>query len=119
MDNYEKLLNEKIKILVQNGVVEFQEILQNCEGADPRMVNEIVNSLNLDDVKKNVQDIHPNYELIGNKYLPAPDVNYSQWWFEESTIKSIHEKVHSKIRFSKEKEILCIGTPTLALKSLL
>ena len=115
MNSYEKILVDKIKILIQNGIITFHEILQNCEGADPRKVNEIFNALDTIQLKKSAQEIHPNYELIGNKYLPAPDVSYSQWWFEESTIKSLQEKVHSKIRFSKEKEILCIGTPTLSL----
>jgi len=52
MTNYEKILTEKIIILIQNGVVVFHEILQNCEGADPRKVNEIINSLDLNDLKK-------------------------------------------------------------------
>ncbi|MCA6415924.1 MAG: hypothetical protein IM589_09435, partial [Cytophagales bacterium] len=117
MNSYEKELNEKIKILIQNGIVDFHEILQKCEGADPRKVYEIYNSLDLKLLKGSLKENQPNYELIGNKYLPAPDVSFSQWWFEEATINSINEKVHSIIRFSEEKEILCIGTPTLSLKT--
>lgn len=117
MSSYEKTLSEKIQLLIQNSIVDFHEILQKCEGADPRKVHELINSLDSNHLEKSLQEIQPNYELIGNKYLPAPDVSYSQWWFEEATINSINEKIHSIIRFSKEKEILCIGTPTLSLKA--
>lgn len=117
MDNYDKILEEKIELLIQNGIVNFHEILKNCESADPRKVREILDTKDIDKILEKDKHLNINYEIIGNKYLPAPDVSYSQWWFEESTIKEIVSKVNSKIDYSKNKEILSIGTPTLSLKT--
>lgn len=117
MTDYENILNEKIDSLIENGIIEFHDILKNCESADPRKVKEFLDLKDLNKIQQEISIQNINYGIVGNSYMPAPDVSYSQWWFEESTIKHIVDKIKSKIKLSKGEKILCIGTPTLAIKT--
>lgn len=113
MTEYEKILSEKIDSVIANGITDFHDILKNCESADPRKVKEILNTKDLLAIQQKVSEQSINYITIGKNYLPAPDVSYSQWWFEETTIKHII----NKINLYKGEKVLSIGTPTLAIKA--
>lgn len=117
MNKYDKILSDKIDDLILKGITDFHEILKNCESADPRKIREILNSKNLDEVLQKTDSEYINSQIVGNNYLPAPDVNFSQWWFENSTIKYIIDKVKTKIKYSDDNKVLSIGTPTLAIKT--
>ncbi|WP_299256394.1 dGTP triphosphohydrolase [uncultured Aquimarina sp.] len=116
-EKYKQILNEKVDGLINSGVTDFHEILKNCESADPRLIEEIYNSKRPEEVNHKVGSALINYQIVGNNHLPAPDVNLSQWWFEESTIKYLINKIQAKAQFSPETRILNIGTPTLAIKT--
>lgn len=113
MTQYEKILTDKIKNLIGNGITDFHEILKNCESADPRKVKELLDSVDLIEIQQRASEQTINYSTVGKNYLPAPDVSYSQWWFEETTIKHIVDK----IKLNKGEKVLSIGTPTLAIKT--
>ncbi len=117
MTTYENTLSEKIDNLIGYGITEFHEILKNCEGADPRTIKAILDSKETSQIQQIISNQYINSSIVGKNYLPAPDVSYSQWWFEESTIKYIIDKIRTKIKLSDGKVILCIGTPTLAIKT--
>ncbi|MCY2688577.1 dGTP triphosphohydrolase [Salinimicrobium sp. TH3] len=117
MNKYNYILSEKIDTLVANGITEFHDILKNCESADPRKVQELLKKKNIELIKNGSAESFLNSSIVGNTYLPAPDVSYSQWWFEESTVKYIVDKIRAKIRLAKGNQVVCIGTPTLALKT--
>ena len=117
MTEYDDILEKKIDDLIFSGTTEFHEILMQCESADPRKVRRIFDSKNLPELISEHSLKFINSSVVGKSYLPAPDVSYSQWWFEEATIKKIIEKVKIKVQVSEQKKVLSIGTPTLAIKT--
>ncbi len=117
MKNYDDILNEKIDSLIHSGIKNYHDILKHCESADPRLVEQIFRSKNIEEAQQKNGNNAINYQIISNNDLPAPDVSLSQWWFEESTIKYIFSKVKTKAKFSSGSKILNLGTPTLAIKT--
>jgi dGTPase len=114
---YTDYLKEIIKSRLRLGEQSLTDILNHCEGADPKSVLSIVEEL-VDKDKKLKKDLK---EINGKEYigisssldLPAPDPSLSQWWFAASgTSKIITEVLSRAIKYDKP-QILCIGTPSL------
>lgn len=117
MAEYEDQLRRRIAKLIASGKKDFRQVLKGSEGADPWEVKNIFDELTGGVAQHTTTENYINQGVVGKSYLPAPDPSYNQWWFEEETIKDIAEKVRDKIQAEDSCKVLCIGTPTLAIKT--
>lgn len=122
---HEDLVRKFILATLRSGESDFVGILSNCYGADPRLVNKILNKLCGDSIvlKKNTI-----FSLIINPYLSAnwpkaradilskleglPGANplAYQWWFDVGTLTRLAKFVW---RFVTKKPPAFLGTPIL------
>lgn len=112
--HYQHELTEVILRLTQEGLRNFQAILEKCEGAYPTVVRSII--LELTEKK-----LIPEVDLCVNEKDSFPDFNYAaegiphpadyDWRFTHASLNTIVN--HSKNRFQAGSKIGLFGTSTL------
>ena len=107
---YNKYLKKSVESLLNNGTNGFMEILIHCEGADPRVINQIIKELG-----KSTKNPQKNSfsNVYSNVDLPAADPSLSQWWFAPEGVRTVMNEVIKRSAKYDNPQILCIGCPTL------
>src|ERR1700722_563063 len=111
---YKNAVIQVIQAAVRAGYRDLNDILRQCEGADPVLVAELLKS-------KPTGGVSPttganSYESLSplSRKLPAPDPFRSQWWFSSSGISHLLNIVAVRASLFESPRILCLGVPTLA-----
>jgi dGTPase len=91
------------------GASDFHEILEHCDGADPRLVAECLASVVTSPTQPAA--ILPSREKPFLR-LPAPNPFWSQWWFTGATVELICGRVSAGIR-ARGGRVLCLGAATV------
>lgn len=113
-EKYTSELTRLVQLNIERDVTELHEVLLNCEGADPKIVHDLL----LKEIKNTESSpvLTPNlpnpYVYISNNNLPAPNPSLSQWWFSSQSANELVLKIRNII--GKNSKVLCLGTPSLA-----
>lgn len=111
---HRRAVRARVERAVRAGMSELFEVLRECDGADPELVEEL-----LRDVRQNVVPRAGATDSVGDSgwtyLLPAANPENSQWWFASSGIDYLHEKTRRALALhGDDSRIACLGTPSLA-----
>ena len=98
----------RVQSALARGVTDFQEILADCEGADPALVEASMAAPSTRGAAIPKSPATYSRELFVR--LPAPDPFLSQWWF---TGESVDFLANRAIALVNGGRVLCLGTPTV------
>src|SRR4051794_19466077 len=98
----------RVEGALARGVKDFQEVLVQCEGADPALVQACMTGPSSTDATIPKPPATYSRELFVR--LPAPDPFRSQWWF---TGESVDFLANRAIALVNGGRVLCLGTPTV------
>lgn len=106
---------EELRFIVEkclkNNITEFNDVLKECQGADPRTVYMIYKqNIFQSDGSERKSNIKLNY----NPKLPAPNPALSQWWFTSNCSNAFARRIVERVRNISNVKVLFIGTPSLA-----
>jgi dGTPase len=112
---HEKAVRERVQAAQRAGYSELNDVLRQCEGADPVLVAGLLKTATVPIAPRPIGGTRTSESLSAlSPRLPAPDPSRSQWWFSSSGISSLLDAVEGRIGLFEEPRIFCLGTPTLA-----
>ncbi|WP_313018299.1 class I SAM-dependent methyltransferase [Atlantibacter hermannii] len=106
---WETSLRIKIKNLLKRGFKKFDEILPQCDGAQPKDAFRIFNELKDTNFGTSANSL--DYKSKFFFKLPAANPKFFQWWY---TLESQELMTTRILDIHNDHDIACIGTPTLA-----
>jgi len=109
-NKWQEELTNKIRILINLGYSTLEEIIPKCDGAQPKDIKKIYDTMEIFDCKKNKFIKTKELYTICNN-LPAANPLFYQWWY---TAKS-RENILTRVLEIKHDRVLCLGTPTIAI----
>jgi dGTPase len=113
--DHREAVRTRIAALLRRGVVNLMDILPESEGADPRLVAELMADL----VGQGVSVQAPTAASFREAdttlpwKMPAADPDVAQWWFTLSSIDWLAERVRSRLVDPGAARVLAIGAPTV------
>lgn len=119
MDN-ETYLNEvrhRIKRAVRDGNATFLDILARLDGADPRLVRQIVDE---EEIRARPDEFPSLSEGLSStrsrllQSMPVPDPALGQWWYTPETQERLVRRAIELRNSSNLPRVLCVGSPTVA-----
>jgi len=99
-----------VRAALAHGAADFHDVLLNCEGADPRLVTEVYDTLRGDEPPTRTATARRETSELGALF-PAADPVACQWWFTLDTIESLATRV-SQIAPPSAK-VGFLGAPTV------
>jgi dGTPase len=111
---YQEAVRSRIQAALRAGYIELNDVLRECEGADPALVASILKQLTRGKPKPSSQT-SSLYDALDSLslQLPAPDPSRSQWWFSSAGLAYLSGIVETRVALFESQRILCLGTPTL------
>lgn len=86
----------RIAALLARGVGNLMDLLPECDGADPRLVAELLEEMSRNGVSDEVHTaaIFREADSTLPWKMPAADPELAQWWFTLSTIDWLAERIN-------------------------
>jgi dGTPase len=107
-------VRSRIQAATRAGFSELNDILRECEGADPALVSSLLSDF-ARETSTSRTPATTTYESLStlSRQLPAPDPSRSQWWFSSAGLSHLLNTIETRVGLFDSPRILCLGTPTL------
>lgn len=110
-------MRARLSALHTRGAVHLMDALPECDGADPRLVAELLEEFLRDGIPPQAQTAATFREADSTLpwKMPAADPDLAQWWFTLSSIDWLAERVRSRLTAASPSDcrILAVGAPTV------
>lgn len=114
---HRRAVSARVASVIARGATSLMEILPESDGADPRLVAELIEHLSgngISTVGQTAASFREADSTLPWK-MPAADPDLAQWWFTLSTIDWLAERIRSRLAVASVAAIrvLAIGAPTV------
>lgn len=116
-DRHRQLVRALVSASVLRGKTALMDVLNECDGADPRLVAELLTTCLAGGAVAVGQTAASFREADSNLpwKMPAADPHLAQWWFTLASIDWLSERIRSRMSAlgSGAARVLAMGAPTV------
>ncbi|HSS78236.1 MAG TPA: hypothetical protein VLV54_16015, partial [Thermoanaerobaculia bacterium] len=115
-NEYQTMVRARVQEAIDGGATSFLSILAETDGADPRLVRQILDENGYKDripaAPLPPQSLSWDASAF-QEALPASDPALGQWWYTSDTLERLARHVFDLRGGRRPFRILCIGSPTM------